>query len=71
MSRRDLTISLTHIATLLLVGCEVASPDRPGSSTTNSPVVFQQGVDPILVIVLLVAAGAAGWFAHKNLRGGK
>lgn len=65
------TIALTHCATLLLTGCEVASPDRPGSSTTNSPIVFQQGMDPILVIVLLVAAFVAGWFAHKKLKGGE
>ena len=71
MSRKNPTTTLTQIATLLLAGCEVASPDRPGSSTTNSPVVFHQGVDPILVIVLLAGAFVAGWLAHKNLRGGK
>ncbi len=67
MSRKSLTAMLTPIAFLLVAGCEVASPDRPGSSTTNSPVVFQQGMDPILVIVLLAGAFVAGWFAHKRL----
>lgn len=71
MSRKNLTTTITQIAILLLAGCDVASPDRPGSSTTNSPVVFQQGVDPILVIVLLAGAFVAGWFAHKRLRGGE
>ncbi len=66
MSRKKPATTLTQITILLLAGCEVASPDSPEAS-----VVVQQGVDPILVIVLLVLASAAGWIAHKKLRGGE
>ena len=66
MSRKGLRLPLTPMATLLLVGCEFASPDSPESS-----VVLKQGVDPLLVIVLLVLAFAGGWHAHKKLRSGE
>ncbi|MCY3706292.1 MAG: hypothetical protein OXH08_12475 [Gammaproteobacteria bacterium] len=59
MPRKNSTTPLTLIAILLLAGCEVASPD------------IQQGVDPILAIVLLAGAFVAGWFAHRKLRGGE
>ena len=66
MSRTEIPLPLAPIATLLLVGCEFASPDNPASS-----VVLKQGVDPMLVIVLLVLAFAGGWYAHKKLRRGE
>ena len=71
MARKELPLPLTPmatllLATLLLVGCEFASPDSPASS-----VVLKQGVDSLLVIVLLVLAFAGGWHAHKKLRSGE
>ncbi len=71
MSRREAPSRLAPVAIfllagLLLTGCEFASPDNP-----ESTVVLKQGVDPMLFIVLLVAAFAGGWYAHKKIRGGE
>lgn len=66
MSRKELVSPLVQIGAVLLAGCEFASPDQPEAS-----VVLKQGVDPMLVIVLLVVAFAGGWYAHNKLRGGE
>ena len=67
-TRKAFTVTIRIVTIALLVGCEVASPDRPGSSTTNSPVVIERGMDPVLAIVLIVAAGVAGWYLRGKMQ---